>query len=68
VASLGYGDLYPTHMYSRILISICSIIGLGVIAMPIPEMYHYFDRMYQNAKKRRRIIRYIYSDQIANRI
>jgi hypothetical protein len=48
--------------------SICSILGLILIAMPIPEIYHYFDRMYQNENKKRHIIRYIYSDQIALRI
>jgi hypothetical protein len=61
VTSLGYGDLYPTHIYSRILISVCSIIGLVVIVMPITAMY-------QNAKEGRRNIRYMYSDQIAVRI
>ncbi|CAF4473457.1 unnamed protein product, partial [Rotaria sp. Silwood2] len=68
VTSLGYGDLYPTHTYSRILMSICSIIGLVIIAITVPEIYHYFDRMYQNETKKRHIIRYIYSDQIALRI
>ncbi|CAF0893686.1 unnamed protein product [Rotaria sordida] len=68
VTSLGYGDLYPTHIYSRILMCICSIIGLVVIAMIVPEIYHYFDRIYQNEMKKRHIIRYIYSDQIALRI
>ena len=48
--------------------SICSILGLILITLPIPKMYSYFDQMYQNEKKKRRIIRYIYSDQTALRI
>ncbi|UJR37830.1 hypothetical protein I4U23_030520 [Adineta vaga] len=44
ITSLGYGDVYPTQIYSRILMSICSIIGLVVIALPIPEIYHHFNR------------------------
>lgn len=48
--------------------SICSIIGLVLVAMPIPGLYHYFDRMYQLEKKKRHVIRSIDSDQIALRI
>ena len=68
LTSLGYGDSYPTHLFSRILMSICSIVGLVLVAMPIPRLYQYFDRMYQMEKKKRHVVRYIWPNQIALRI
>lgn len=68
VSSLGYGEFYPTRMISRALMSICAIIGLVLVAMPIPGLYHYFDRIYHVEKKRRHILRYIHADQKALRI
>ena len=68
VTSLGYGDFYPTRLNSRMLMSICSIIGLVLVAMPVPGLYHYFDRIYQIEKKRRHILRFIHADQKALRI
>ena len=69
VTSLGYGDTYPSHTSSRLLMSICSIIGLILIAMPIPEIYRYFDQLYERTRRKKHdIIRYISSDQIALRI
>lgn len=47
---------------------VCSMIGLILIAMPIPEIYRCFDRMYERARKKRETIRYISRDQIALRI
>jgi len=68
LTSLAYGDLYPTHIMSRILMLICSLIGLILITLPIPKVFYYFNRLYRNEKKKRHIIRYIYSDQTELRI
>ena len=68
VTSLGYGDLYPARRYSRMIMSLCSIVGLVLIALPLPGLYHRFDRLYRAEKSKRQIIRYVSSDQTALRI
>ena len=58
ITTVGYGDMVPATLPGRFVSSFCAIIGILVIAMPIPIIATNFTDFYSNQRKKEKLLQY----------
>ena len=58
ITTVGYGDMVPVTLPGRLFSSVCAVIGILVIAMPIPIIANNFTDFYSNQRKQEKLVQY----------
>ena len=61
ITTVGYGDMIPKTTFGKIVGSILALIGLPLIAIPMPLIMTKFEKLYTTVKVRPRVFSFFIS-------